>query len=63
MVPVIEQPRPDSADAFDAIPPAQRGYDVPGLMADRIGVLYAQQERISRTERTERLIRAAEQLQ
>lgn len=34
--------------------------DVPGLMATRIGDLYAEEERKRRTERTERMIRKAE---
>ena len=63
MVPVIDQPRPDSADAFGPIPAVQHNVDVPGLMADRVGRLYAEEERLQRAERTERLIRAAEQLQ
>ena len=63
MVPVIDQPRPDSADAFGPIPAVQHNVDVPGLMADRVGRLYAEEERLERAERTERLIRAAEQLQ
>ena len=63
MVPVIDQPRPESADAFGPIPAVQHNVDVPGLMADRVGRLYAEEERLERAERTERLIRAAEQLQ
>jgi len=63
MVPVIDQPRSDSADAFGPIPAVQHNVDVPGLMADRVGRLYAEEERLERAERTERLIRAAEQLQ
>ncbi|HEY5540566.1 MAG TPA: hypothetical protein VIL41_03825 [Coriobacteriia bacterium] len=63
MAPIIEQPRPESADAFEPLPSAQRDVDVPGLMADRVGKLYAEEERIARLRRTERLIRAAEQLQ
>ena len=63
MVPVIDQPRPESVDAFGPIPGVRADMDVPGLMADRIGRLYAEEERLERAERTERLIRAAEQLQ
>jgi len=63
MVPVIDQPRPESVDAFGPIAAAPHDIDVPGLMADRIGNLYADAERLERAERTERLIRAAEQLQ
>jgi hypothetical protein len=62
MVAVIDQPRPDSADAFGPIPAVQHDIDVPGLMADRVGRLYAEEERVARVERTERLIRAAEEL-
>jgi hypothetical protein len=36
--------------------------DVPGLMADRIAALYADEERRDRVRRTERLIREAEAL-
>ena len=62
MVAVIDQPRPESTDAFGPIAAAPHDIDVPGLMADRIGKLYAEEERIARVERTERLIRAAEEL-
>jgi len=63
MVPVIEQPLSESADAFGPIPGVRPDVDVPGLMADRIGRLWAEEERLERAERTERLIRAAEELQ
>lgn len=36
--------------------------DVPGLMAGRVGDLYAEEERRRRVERTERMIRKAESL-
>jgi hypothetical protein len=58
---VIDQPRQESADLFEPIPVAFRSADVPGIMADRIGRLYAEEERISRLARTERMIAAAEQ--
>lgn len=36
--------------------------DVPGMMASRIGDLYAEEERRRRVARTERMIRKAESL-
>lgn len=63
MAPIIEQPRPDSADYFEPLSASQPSPDVPGLLADRVGALYAAEERRDRKERTERLIRRAEQLQ
>jgi hypothetical protein len=62
MVFVIDQVRPDSADAFGPSPLAPKNIDVPGLMADRIGKLYAEEERATRLARTESFIRAAEEL-
>jgi hypothetical protein len=59
---VVDQVRPESADAFGPIPTARQDIDVPGLMADRIGRLYAEEERVTRLARTESLIRAAEEL-
>jgi hypothetical protein len=63
MSPVIEQPRPESASPREPLVFEQHATDVPGLMADRIGRLYAEEERTSRLARTEALIRAAEALQ
>jgi len=57
---IIEQPRPEPIDPARAIATAQLLADVPGLMADRIGQLYAQEERLDRLARTERLIREAQ---
>jgi len=37
--------------------------DVPGMLADRIGDLYATEERRRRAERTERMILKAESLE
>ena len=63
MVRAVDQPRRESqADAFGPIPASQHNVDVPGLITDRIGVLYAEEERNARSERTERSIRAAEAL-
>lgn len=62
MVPVIDQPRSESPDSFETFASTPHTADVPGLMADRIGRLYAEEERISRLARTERLIRAAKEL-
>jgi hypothetical protein len=61
MVLVIEEVRPES-DAFGPIPLAPKDTDVPGLMADLVGKLYAEEERVTRLARTESLIRAAEEL-
>jgi hypothetical protein len=36
--------------------------DVPGMMADRIGDLYASEERRRRAQRTERMIRKAQSI-
>jgi len=57
---VIDQPRQESADRFEPLSASLHSGDVPGLMADRIGRLYAEEERISRLARTERMIAAAE---
>ena len=62
MVRAVEQPRPKTADTFGPVPISQHAVDVPGLTTERIGALYAQEERNNRSERTERLIRAAEAL-
>jgi hypothetical protein len=62
MAPIIEQSRPDSADLPEAVAASSLGVDVPGMMADRIGQLYAEEERLSRIARTERLIKEAESL-
>lgn len=63
MAPIIDQPRPEAADAFEPLAASQPQADVPGLMADRIGSLYADEERRERAARTERLIQEAEDLQ
>jgi hypothetical protein len=63
MAPIIEQPRPESPEFFEPRSLSQQVRDVPGLLADRVGALYAAAERRDRTERTERLIRRAAQLQ
>ena len=63
MVPIIDQPRPEQSNFFDQLPVPRKLTDVPGLLAERVGSLYAAEERRNRTERTERLIRRAEQLQ
>lgn len=49
--PILAARMPDSADL-----------DVPGMMAGRIGDLYAEEERQRRVARTERMIRKAESL-
>jgi hypothetical protein len=63
MAPIIDQPREDSASVCEPIPTTQIRVDVPGLMADRVGRLYAEEEYADRTVRTERLIREAQALQ
>lgn len=62
MSPIVEQPRQTPAEPFESLPPTLPLADVPGMMADRIGVLYAEEERRERLARTERLIREAEGL-
>jgi hypothetical protein len=62
MAPIIDQPRADAIDAPEPIAVSCELADVPGLMADRVGRLYAEEERISRIARTERLIHEAEDL-
>jgi hypothetical protein len=63
MAPIIDKPRPEPADAFKSLAPLPKSGDVPDLMAERVGYLYAEEERQSRRERTERMIRQAESLQ
>jgi len=63
MAPIIEQPRPESLGALEPIATTRILVDVPGLMADRVGALYAAEEHAERIARTERLIREAEDLQ
>ena len=62
MAPIIEQPRQESTDEAGRITCGKDLDDIPGLMAERIGQLYAAEERSARVERTERLIREAEHL-
>ena len=63
MAPITDRSRPEPTDLFDPLAATQQLSDVPGLMADRIGALYADEERRDRKERTERLIREAEERQ
>jgi hypothetical protein len=63
MAPFIDQPRPESPEYFEPLALSQKSPDIPGLLADRVGTLYADAERRDRTERTERLIRRARALQ
>ena len=63
MAPFIEQPRPEAAEYFEPLAVSSKSSDVPGLAGDRIGTLYADEERKERKLRTERLIREAEALQ
>jgi len=63
MAPIIDEPRQASAEFFEPLATSNPLADVPGLMADRIGSLYAEEERRDRLARTERLIRQAEALQ
>jgi len=63
MAPTVEQPRQSDFDSLDPSPAPLAFADVPGMMADRIGTLYAEEERRDRLARTERLIREAESLQ
>lgn len=58
MGPILDTP---SRQSVDDIEPAREGRtDVPAKMAERVGQLYAEEERADRVARTERLIRAAE---
>jgi hypothetical protein len=59
MAPIIYQPPQEPASEFAPLPTVQLK-DVPGLMADRVGELYAAEERAERLARTERMIREAE---
>jgi hypothetical protein len=63
MAPIIDQPRPESAECYQPLSVSSAFSDVPGMLADRVGALYANEERKDRHERTERLIREAEALQ
>ena len=49
-------PKPDIAAGQDAAPEL----DVPGMLADRIGDLYASEESRQRHERSQRMIERAE---
>jgi hypothetical protein len=62
MASIVKQPPVEAANVPDPMRDALPYGDVPGMMADRVSDLYAAQERASRTERTERLIREAESL-
>lgn len=63
MAPIMDSPRPESADAFKSLASLRSLANVPELLAERVGNLYADAERRSRRERTERMIRRAEGLQ
>lgn len=58
MVPILDAPSRQSID--EAEPAREKTTDVPAKMAERVGQLYAEEERADRTARTERLIRSAE---
>jgi hypothetical protein len=58
MAPIIHQPLQEPASEF--APLSNEFKDIPGLMADRVGELYAAEERAERLARTERMIREAE---
>jgi hypothetical protein len=62
MAPIIEQPHADAIDVSDPMAVSPDLKDVPGLMVDRVGKLYAEEERASRLARTARLIHQAEDL-
>lgn len=59
MAPILDAP---SRQSIDEAEPAreEKTADVPAKMAERVGQLYAEEERADRTARTERLIRSAE---
>jgi hypothetical protein len=56
----IDHSRVDQTDCFEAVRPAHPRRDVPSQITDRIGSLYAEQERQDRIARTELMIRKAE---
>lgn len=58
MGPILETPSRQSTDEVD--PAHEDARDVPAKMAERVGQLYAEEERADRTARTERLIHEAE---
>jgi hypothetical protein len=58
MVPILDAPSRQAID--EAEPAREETTDVPAKMAERVGQLYAEEERADRTARTERLIRSAE---
>jgi hypothetical protein len=62
MASIAKHPPVDQAGALSSLDVVRDTVDVPGMMADRVGELYAAEERADRVERTERLIREAEGL-
>ena len=60
MAPITEQICQDSGGYVDPAATQEFLVDVPGLMADRVGRLWAEAEYASRVERVERVIRDAE---
>jgi hypothetical protein len=59
MGPILDIPIRKSTDEPE--PAHDEGKDVPGKMAERVGQLYAEEERADRVARTEQMIRSAEQ--
>jgi hypothetical protein len=61
MATIIEQPGNDTMSSFEQASVAVPNRDVPGMMASRIGALYAEEERRERLARTEAMIDRASQ--
>jgi hypothetical protein len=61
MAPVVDTTHGEPADELETAADSDSS-DVPEMLAERVGELYAQEERAERTARTERLIEKAEHL-
>jgi hypothetical protein len=62
MASTVDRAAPDPLDpGFVPVPEGDPTLDVPGMLASRIGDLWASEERRSRQERTDRLLRQASQ--
>lgn len=62
MVPSVESSHVTPEPLLSSRIRVSNDVDVPGMMAGRIGDLYAEEERQRRVARTERMIRKAESL-
>jgi hypothetical protein len=59
MATIIEQPGNETVPSFEHAGAAVPMRDVPGMMASRVGSLYAEEERRARLARTEEMIQRA----